>query len=177
MSKLLVELPSLWPVMTEAWPALSKLSGEKQLVTLYQNFEEGLIDESETEASNLLLTPLTVMRHLVDFWSLKDVSTHPAFPSLVSSPPKAADRKIIDSQGFCVGFLAATVVACSRDTREFQTIASNAIRLAVCIGALVDLDEFTSGSATSMAVRCESMQDYDFLDRVLTQIPNVSYPQ
>ncbi|KAL5358190.1 putative polyketide synthase [Aspergillus floccosus] len=66
------------------------------------------------------------------------------------------------------------VVACSRDAREFQELASNAIRLAVCIGALVDLDEITSGGATSVAIRWESQESYERLRKILIQEPNVN---
>lgn len=176
LSEILDELPSLWPVITGAWPALDQVSGERQLAALGQLVEDGLSASCEVEASNLILTPVTVMRHIVDFWNLQHVATHPALPSSSSSSSSlAAAPRVVDAQGFCVGILAAIAVACSRDTREFQAVASNAIRLAVCIGALVDLDEIVSGNATSMAVRWESLEDYDHLERILTQDHNVSF--
>lgn len=146
--------------------------GEKQLVVLGRRFENGSPD-SEAEPSSLIMTPVTVMKHLVDFWNLQNVATHPAFPS--SPLSRTTAPRIIDSQGFCVGILAAIAVACSQDTREFQSLASNAIRLAVCIGALVDFDEIVSGKAKSIAVRWETPADHDYLEQTLTKSPNVSF--
>ncbi|KAI2700986.1 transcriptional regulator family: Helix-turn-helix [Penicillium roqueforti] len=170
LSDILDELPSLWPVITSAWPALRKVQGEKQLAALGRRFENGSPD-SEAEPSSLIMTPVTVMKHLVDFWNLQNVATHPAFPS--SPLSRTTAPRIIDSQGFCVGILAAIAVACSQDTREFQSLASNAIRLAVCIGALVDFDEIVSGKAKSIAVRWETPADHDYLEQTLTKSPNV----
>ncbi|KAH0593194.1 Polyketide synthase [Metarhizium humberi] len=170
LSEILNELPSIWPAITCAWPVLDQVSGEKQLAILGQLVEDGLSANNEVEATNLILTPVTVMSHIIDFWNLQHVATHSALPP---SSSQDATHKVIDAQGFCVGILAAITVSCSRDIREFQALACNAIRLAVCIGALVDLDLIVSGNATSMAVRWESLQNYDHLERVLTQYPNV----
>ncbi|KAJ5357675.1 CAZyme family CE10 [Penicillium brevicompactum] len=163
LTNILDELPSLWPTIAGAWPALKNVEGESQLLALGRLFEHE--SEDRVEASNLMMTPITVMRHIVDFWNLQDVATHPAFPS--SSLSETEMPRIVDTQGFCVGLLAAIAVACSRNTQEFQYVASNAIRLSLCIGALVDLDEILCGSTTSLAVRWESVEDFDHLEKIL----------
>ncbi|KAL4811694.1 putative polyketide synthase [Aspergillus spinulosporus] len=172
--EILDELPSLWAIMTDAWPALDRIPGERGLTALSQIINNEISASHMNERSNIILTPLTVMAHLAEFWGLQDVAAHPAFPpeSSAKYPPTAVPR-IIDTQGFCVGILAAIVVACSRDSHEFRMVASSAIRLAVCIGALVDLDETAFGNATSMAVRWESQDGYDRLQKVLVQDPTV----
>nr|A0A0B5KU17.1 RecName: Full=Non-reducing polyketide synthase mapC'; AltName: Full=Mycophenolic acid biosynthesis cluster protein C' [Penicillium brevicompactum]AJG44381.1 MpaC' [Penicillium brevicompactum] len=170
LTNILDELPSLWPTIAGAWPALKNVEGENQLLALGRLFEHE--SEVRVEASNLMMTPITVMRHVVDFWNLQDVATHPAFPS--SSLSETEMPRIVDTQGFCVGLLAAIAVACSRNTQEFQYVASNAIRLSLCIGALVDLDEILCGSTTSLAVRWESVEDFNHLEKILnnnTEIP------
>lgn len=169
LSEVLNELPSLWPIITGAWPALDRVPGQRQLAALSELFEQGLPASFEIDTSNLVLTPITVMRHIVDFWDLQNVTTHPAFPSSSLLSSQTTAPKIIDAQGFCVGILAATAVASSRDSGKFQAVASNAIRLALCIGALVDLDEIVSGSTKSMAVRWETIEDYDKLQKILTK--------
>ncbi|GFF55249.1 conidial yellow pigment biosynthesis polyketide synthase [Aspergillus udagawae] len=173
LREILDELPSLWPVISEAWPALDQVPGESGLAALAQLVNNELPASPLSERLNIILTPLTVMAHIAEFWNLQHVAAHPAFPPQSSVTSPAAVPTIIDTQGFCVGILAAIVVACSRDAREFQAVASNAIRLAVCIGALVDLDEMVSGEATSMAIRWESQESYDHLQHILTQDPNV----
>jgi Starter unit:ACP transacylase in aflatoxin biosynthesis len=172
LSEVVDELPSLWTVITGAWPALDRVEGQRQLDALGQLLRGGLTANFVKDGSNLILTPITVMRHIVDFWNLQVIATHPAFPPSLSS--RAARPKIIDTQGFCVGILAAIAVASSQNTHEFQIVASNAIRLAICIGALVDLDEIESGNATSMAVRWEALEDYDKVEKILTQCSEVS---
>ncbi|KAF7586587.1 hypothetical protein BBP40_008644 [Aspergillus hancockii] len=167
LRKVLDELPSLWPVITSAWPGLEGESGETQLIALNQLVQSGL-PAASVEATNLILTPVTVMRHIVEFWNLQKVAKHPAFPS---SRPRA--RRVIDTQGFCVGILAAITVACSRSTGEFQAISSNAIRLAVCIGALVDLDGTIAHDFASIALRWETQIDYERLEQILANDPNV----
>ncbi|KAJ5747634.1 uncharacterized protein N7511_009330 [Penicillium nucicola] len=167
------ELPSLWPVITGACPALESLPGERDLISLAQSMNKESPAGPVGEPSNIILTPLTVMAHISEFWQLQNVATHPAFQSGSSTASSAALPRIIDAQGFCVGFLAAGVIASSRDAREFQSVASNAIRLAVCIGALVDLDEMVSGEATSMAIRWESEEMYAYLQQILNQDPTV----
>ncbi|KAF6792044.1 polyketide synthase (beta-ketoacyl synthase), partial [Colletotrichum musicola] len=44
------------------------------------------------------------------------------------------------AQGFCVGFLSAVTVATSRSEKELLETAVRALRLALCIGAYVDLN-------------------------------------
>lgn len=43
-------------------------------------------------------------------------------------------------QGFCTGFLSAAAVACSNSDEDVCIFGAVVLRLAVCIGAYVDLD-------------------------------------
>lgn len=116
-------------------------------------------------AMNVFMTPLTVIRQIIDVWKFKEESQNRC--------------RIVDAQGFCVGFLAAVAVASSNDSNEFEDIASTMIRLAVCIGAAVDLDGILHGPTRSVALRWKSDSEKEQLDRVLgssSTVRNISTP-
>lgn len=58
----------------------------------------------------------------------------------------------IGAQGFCTGFLTAAVVTCASDEDTLVKLCSNALRLALCIGAYVDLDQSNAGENWATAV-------------------------
>ncbi|KAJ5952971.1 CAZyme family CE10 [Penicillium vulpinum] len=151
LKDVLQELPTLWSTITEAWSSLSSIPAVTQLTVLAECVR-GVIVAPEN-ATNVLLTPLTVIRQIIDAWKFKENSQ--------------SGCRLVDTQGFCVGFLAAAVVACSNDSREFEEIASTMIRLAVCIGAAVDLNGLLHGQARSVAVRWKSANENEQLDQVL----------
>lgn len=155
LHSVLKELPSLWTVIEEAWPSVSQVPGASQLSVLAERVE-GSVAEN---ATNVLMTPLTVVRQIIDAWKFKEKAEH--------------GYKIVDAQGFCVGFLAAVAVACSESPSEFEQIASAMVRLAVCIGAAVDLDAALNGGTRSVAVRWKSASENEQLDRVLASSSTV----
>ncbi|KAJ5787613.1 CAZyme family CE10 [Penicillium paradoxum] len=150
LENVLRQLPGLWPVITNAWPPLSQVPEAGQLSVLADGVQESFAAEN---ATNVLLTPLTVVRQIIDAWKFKEKAQH--------------GYKIVDAQGFCVGFLAATVVACSDGLTDFEEIASAMIRLALCIGAAVDLDSVLHGETRSAAVRWKSASENEQLNQVL----------
>lgn len=166
LAKVLDELPELWPRIEESWPPLAQIDGIDQLTALKDLFsgKRSSTSRSEVKATNLLLTPVTVARQLVEVYKLKNKAHHPALPS----PPQHGLR-IVNAQGFCVGMLAAITVACSQDKFSFWAIASNAVRLAVCVGALVDLDERAGDGHKSIAVRWKSQPQLEFLRKMLKE--------
>jgi hypothetical protein len=146
-------LPSVWEDIVRQWPALKKVSGESQLrqLTQYLRRKSSL---PVKDTLNFLLIPVTVLRHIMEFQKLKD---------------ERKDLEIRDVQGFCVGVLAAITACWEHDDAEFPKVVSMVLRLAVCIGALVDLDELNGPPSQSMAVRwktkCEHRQLGEVLER------------
>ncbi|KAF3064674.1 Conidial yellow pigment biosynthesis polyketide synthase [Daldinia childiae] len=117
------ELPSLWE--TTIQPSSSnfrRLARAKQQLEQLGTFFENQNEEAPRfgSPSNLLLAPLTAISQIVEYLRLGHKGT---------------------VQGFCVGFLAATAVASARDKDDLEKWTATAIRLAVCIGAVIDLDE------------------------------------
>jgi hypothetical protein len=151
LKPVLEELESLWTVITNAWPALSQVSGAEQLNVLGQ-LARGEPLRSPELALNVLLTPVTLLRQIIEYWT-------------AWGPIR--EHHVVDAQGFCVGFLAAAAVSCSQGTSDFPVIASAMIRLAVCIGAAVDLDSLEHGQSQSVAVRWKGDMDDEKLKQTL----------
>ncbi|KAL2826216.1 hypothetical protein BDW59DRAFT_161055 [Aspergillus cavernicola] len=147
------DLPSVWQDILKIWPAAQKLSGEAQLREL-SRFLRGGPAPNMTDPMNFLLAPTTVLRHLVDFHKLKE---------------EKKDYEINDIQGFCVGFLAAIAACWEDDQTEFSKVVDTVLRLAVCIGAVVDLDELREQRAKSIAVRWKSPHEYKLLAESLSR--------
>lgn len=170
----LENISSLWPSITAAWPALSSLPAKTHLARLEHFFQQGGNFPTFGEPSNVVSTPLAIVSQIIDFWKAKDITQCPTFPeSSAKRPP------LLDVQGFCIGALTAAAIAFSRNTEEFKTLSSKSVRLAVCIGAAVDLDELhmePSDRAYSIAVRWKSDIEREQLEQLLECYPSVSDP-
>jgi hypothetical protein len=88
---------------------------------------------------NVLIAPLAVLSQLVQYVRfLRDAEQiNISHADIIRSTSEGG----AGVQGLCTGFLVATVLACSRDLEEVMTNGAVAIRLAMCIGAVVDADE------------------------------------
>lgn len=171
LSSTISELPSLWPAILEVWPDLDIVPAKKRLTELCRFFQGGPDVAFSTPTNNILLCPLTVITQIVDFWKL----THGFdLPSLFEAQLRGV-------QGFCLGFLTAITVSCSRDEKQFQALASKAVRLALCMGALVDLDALdtpdSSDCALTIAVRWKSNEHLKHLQHTMKLYPDVSDTQ
>ncbi|KAI1423700.1 beta-ketoacyl synthase [Xylaria sp. FL1777] len=88
-----------------------------------------------TALSNVHLAPLTVIYQALEFVrSAGLLERTPDSEALWNLP------KIEGVQGFCLGFLSATAIASSKNWEEFEENFSTSIRLAACIGAVVEAD-------------------------------------
>ena len=168
LSTTVAELPLSWPIILEVWPDLDIVPARKRLNELCQFFQGGSAETFPLPTENILLCPLTVITQIVDFWKL----THG-----VDTPPLSAPQ-LRDIQGFCLGFLTAIAVSCSKDEKQFQNLASKMVRLAVCMGALADLDALgASGNADcalTFAVRWRSDEQLKHLQHTMKLYPGVS---
>lgn len=166
------ELPSLWPTLQQACAHLNMVPGAEQLNQLCQFFEVGTLP-NVAGLKNILLAPLTVISQIVEFLRLEKEAERTLFPVLSQE-----DSGLGNVQGFCVGFLAAAAVACSRDRTEFQHNSSVALRLAVCIGSIVDGDEGTFlnplDHSSAFSVRWKTDLEQAHFESTLSSYPTVS---
>lgn len=146
----------MWPTLVETIPKLTKVSGEDLLQDLKSWLDTGIFPDTKAKCS-VLLAPLTVIAHIVDFLRL--------------------GRKA-DVQGFCIGFLSAVAVAGSHETDDFKQVASTALRLALCVGAVIDLDEEemsdTLGGSSCYSAQWKTDLEKDYFDTKLSSYPEVS---
>lgn len=160
-------LPQFWEETIETnCPWLAQLPGAKehlsQLLLLLDADPASPLKPPEG-LRNLLLVPLTVISQIVEHTQLGHQG-----PAL----------------GFCVGFLATAAVACSRGGAELERWTVTALRLAICIGAVVDLDEHleTEGypnspqRSSAWSVRWMLPSQKAFLEETLQSLPQVTYP-
>ena len=165
-------LPSIWPTIQQACPCLTKIRGAEQFSQLSHFLESGTLPNVKA-LNSILLIPLTVIGHIVEFLRLSqgaEIANNPNF--------LPAEHGLANVQGFCVGFLAAAAVVSSRNKTDFYQFASIALRLAVCIGSVIDYDEGElldpfDGSC-SFAVRWVTELEQVHLKRTLDDYPSVS---
>ena len=181
------ELPALWAAILDACPSLDRLPAKARLNELvrFLLFEGrgdtlAILGSEPLPTNNLILSLLTVILQIIDFWKL----SHGHFfgdenndNSSNNGNASYHPSNISDVQGFCLGFLTAMSVSCSRSEAQFQALASKAMRLALCLGAWVDLDALNhdvSECALAIAVRWKSDAHRQQLERTMGLHPRVS---
>jgi hypothetical protein len=163
-------LPEWWNAISESHTVLQRVPGHGLLERLSRWLLQGSFNEFEEPVPNTFLAPLTVVSHVVEYLSY-----------LRSDSAQHADvlqaARTGGYQGLCIGQLAA--IACSNAANESEIIdqAAVAIRLAVLIGAIIDLDgcfaEPPKKWACIVAREKSSASSYD-LDNVLGHHPEVT---
>lgn len=181
LTKSIDELETLWPTIAQAHPKLTHVRGEESLRTLRQFVEH---DELSTltlngaHHDNIFSNVVTVLSHVVDFWHLATTKIETALLPLGAVTP--ASGRIQDIQGFCLGFLTAAAVSSSRDKRQLQENVATILRIAACIGALVELDaielEASGDHAKFLSVTWNSEEQFKELQSALDTCSNVCGP-
>ena len=167
------ELPNLWPSLTATVPELLMSNGFELLGIITQWIHDEDYFQRDANPPNIVSTPLTVIIHIVQYFQyLRSLgSTHANMLDSVRSG---------GIQGFCTGFLAATALSCSKDEEEINVFGAVALRLAVCIGACVDLDSRFAESSNlteCVTVRWKAEMGKQDVDNILNNYPDVSDPR
>ncbi|KAI8958242.1 hypothetical protein F5Y11DRAFT_362834 [Daldinia sp. FL1419] len=142
------ELPSLWETTIQpASPKFNHLPNVKQRLQQLGIFFQNRNEEPPrlSVPHNLVLAPLTVISQIVEY---------------VRSGHRGT------AQGFCVGFLAAAAVASAQNRVELEKWTAVAIRLAVCVGAVVDLDELERSDEGANSSQCSSTWSVGWTSRI-----------
>ncbi|KAI1205468.1 BcPKS19, polyketide synthase [Annulohypoxylon truncatum] len=129
------ELPQFWETLVEFDDSLQLLPGPKYLNELKQWVKEGGPFPNHNISPNLYALPATILLQISQYArylrQLGNGSHHQVLESVSAA----------GVQGFCVGFISATIVASSKTEADIGPIAAAGLRLALCIGAYVDLDQ------------------------------------
>ncbi|OAG11208.1 ketoacyl-synt-domain-containing protein [Paraphaeosphaeria sporulosa] len=140
-------------VFLDATP-LARIVGAAQPVGLVDFARGGQIPQPDTLA-NAQLAVLTVVYQTIEWHRFATAHGH--------------DGAVV--QGFCIGFLTAAVASCTTDSHDdFELYAASAIRLAACVGLIVDAEDAAHSlpdQATIISVRCHSLSDRTMLAATL----------
>ncbi|GAP87780.1 putative thiolase-like protein [Rosellinia necatrix] len=172
LTKAVAELSQLWRALVDFDENLLEVSGADYLDQLAHWVQEG------GSFPHLQGCPPNLYALAVTF--LLQISQYARYLRHLGS---ASHSQLLQSvgdagiQGFCVGFITAIVVASSRTEADIGRAAAVGLRLAVCIGAYVDLDAIRSRDASGtscVAVRWgeSSPARKDDVDAIVRSYPD-----
>ena len=162
-------LPSLWDRLVDHDETLKALPGRETLLQLGNWIQHGELPDEMITESNLFGMPLTIVIHIVQYFHYLNGN--------ISHTEIMEDVSTAGVQGFCLGLLSAVAVGCAKQEAEINTLTAVALRLAVCIGAYIDLHRVytvDSFDSVSFAVRWRSATSHNSLLEVLQTYPDVS---
>ncbi|KAH8800671.1 hypothetical protein F5884DRAFT_837947 [Xylogone sp. PMI_703] len=154
-------LSDLWDTLIGFEPELCKVPGLQKLDRLKRWIEHGEPIPALDQQYNTVLTPLTVIMHIVQYFSHLNQETSHRRHAIYLRSVKAAGI-----QGLCIGLLSAIALSCSQDEEDIGIYSAVALRLAVCIGSFVDLDNI-GVEKLSFVVRWRDKDGRDHLRNVL----------
>ncbi|EED22683.1 polyketide synthase, putative [Talaromyces stipitatus ATCC 10500] len=167
----ITDLPSIWKDFVKEFPKYGVILGEDLLRHLIEWTKTGDLTLSANEhLPNIILSPLVVITHITEYLKYLDTAT-----------AKSSYGSSIETLGFCIGFLSALAVSISKDTKDIERYGANAIRLAMIIGGIVDVQDVldTEGPSKSLATAWNSAKAAEELKEILSRFPeayvSVSY--
>lgn len=166
------DLPDLWETLVKWKPSLFSVPGLQAIQIIQQWIDGGELSWTQDVLPNVLFTPMTVIIQIIQYFQhMQGGNSHHAL--------MLKDLEIGGIQGFCTGFLTALAVASSVNEKSIAVNAGVALRLAMCIGAMVDLDGSFGSSpnlTTCLAVRWKTeLGSKDNLLHILKDYPGVSH--
>ena len=167
-------LPTLWRALVQSLPQLHRVPGQGLLEELKAWIEHSRPLSHSQPFPNVLLTPLTIIVDLANYLHALRIpfnGTDNSHAAVLESV-----RRYGGFQGLCTGILAAIAVACSEEEHDIGDFGAVAVRLAVCVGAIVDLDGAFADppdEACCLSVRSRSGEDLR-MPEVLQDFPDVS---
>lgn len=144
-------LVDLWQELSTKDTRLEKASGLESARFLQQLIDGEQAPPNLGEWPNTVTLPLTVIIHLVQYiYYFDNDESYPSQSRIIESTARGG------IQGFCAGLLTAIAVACSNSEEEVTEFGATALRLALCIGAYVDLHLLTKAETVALVVRWRS---------------------
>ncbi|KAI9152358.1 Polyketide synthase [Paramyrothecium foliicola] len=150
----LTELPGLWPLLIAKEPSLQCVDAAPLLLSLTRWLQPNnsfALPVAGRTSRNTRTAIFTILAHIVEYvnyLNTHDIAHsdgregHDSYSDLLKS---LTDGGV---QGLCVGMLSAIALASSPSKGELAKNAAVALRLALCIGAFVDLDEAKASETT-----------------------------
>lgn len=121
--------------MTESDPILKTVPGAKYLSDIERWVEDGVFTYPVDSLPNVYALPVTVLLQIAMYVRyLRQIRGGEEHRRVLEG------LEIGGIQGFCVGFLTATAIACSGTEEDIAAVGAISLRMAVCVGAYVDHD-------------------------------------
>ncbi|KAL4804152.1 hypothetical protein BDV18DRAFT_162559 [Aspergillus unguis] len=121
-------LPAFLTALSKSLPEFNNiLPSQESLQDLRRLLRHGSDIQGELNLPNIVLTPLVVITHLVEYGRYSESEQH--------------SIETAQATGFCTGLLSTFAVVSSHTPQELAKYGSVAIRLAMLVGALVDAEE------------------------------------
>ena len=171
--QVIAELPGNYETLSNTIPGLYNTLGSKLLENMNDWVVTGKLSEMPFPLANIILTPLVVITELMQYSKFLQLAL-----------PEPDERHNVctffkpnaEAMGFCTGLLSALVVSSSTSQAQFQQNASNAVRLAMLIGAFVDSHDTSSdlqSESKSFSVAWSSPRSAADIQRILSRFPEV----
>jgi len=162
------DLPNFWQLLTKSDPSLEAIPGLEAIQAITEWLETGDFRPT-SNLSNVLRTPLTVIIHIIQYF--QHLTILPNCSSSSKHDNILKNCKSAGIQGLCTGLLSSISIACAKDESEVGILGASALRLAVCIGAYVDLDGFSGDKSVCLAVRCKSEESKERFVKLMNSYP------
>ena len=170
------DLPSLWRALLRVLPKLHQVPGPRVFQDLKAWLDNGRPLARSHPCPNVMLTPLSV---------IADVANYLHILRIINPDKDKSHSTILQSlnqyggfQGLCTGILAAIATACSKEESSIGDLGAVALRLAVCVGAIVDLEgafAVPPNEACCLSVHSKFGEE-PALQRILQDFPEVGPP-
>ncbi|KAL4868707.1 hypothetical protein BDV12DRAFT_197052 [Aspergillus spectabilis] len=161
------DLKNLWTDITDTCPELTPISGQESLIQLGRFFSgrSDAVDLIQAPARSIVLNVITIISQVLDLW--RRATTDLRLHSIPTGEGVKVSARVKDVQGFCIGSLTAAAIASSGTQKALQRNITVALRLAVCVGALIELDTIVASPAVSVSVGWKSEAEYEDFKRIL----------
>ncbi|KAI1380101.1 hypothetical protein F4677DRAFT_452639 [Hypoxylon crocopeplum] len=167
------ELSATWDIASTTIPTLRSIPG-KQLLSYLQIWLRNDPPEQDVgDLPNIILAPLTVLTQLTQYQRYLERNYGHALD------PHAA--LVLDTNatalGFCMGLLTAFAIAGASTTQDLHQYAAAAVRLAMLVGAVVDVADkaHANGPSESLATAWQTQEQGAELKSILDQSPDDAY--
>ena len=162
------ELPDRWERLVGHDPFLAKIPGREDAEILQTWARDGVFPFAIERRRNTLCSPMTVVIQFLEYYLyLKSFSKPASHADVLKSAFQAG------FQGLCLGLLTAAAAASAKNDSELIANGCNALRLALCIGAYIDLEALSS-DAICVVVRGTDSSYRTQLRKLLEDFPTVS---
>jgi hypothetical protein len=166
-------LRDYWNDLLSAIPMLQHLDGEQSLQRLAAWLQSEQAGMTVWPLPNIILTPLVVVLHLVEFYQSTTRSSQDQEDKTLANVLGGVSEVL----GLCTGLLSSATVSCSKVRKHLPENGAIAIRLAMLIGAVVDAKDSSLPElerARSLSVSWSQPGGYSSLESIIDTIPQVS---